>query len=170
MTDEGDSQRPTRFKVIYMGEKMDNIIKKRRPEYAITEEEIKEVEERFEIVFPKVLRDFYLEHNGDYIKNCFFFINENEYSVQDMHYIKIEKEASVEVVLQWQREDGLVPNDLVPFAYDMGGESFYWSTENQGVYFLDIEDPCIANKICNSIEKFFKIIEEAEPYIIKGKM
>ena len=54
---------------------MDNIIKKRRPEYAITEEEIKEVEERFEIVFPQVLIDFYLEHNGDYIKNCFFFIN-----------------------------------------------------------------------------------------------
>ena len=41
---------------------MDNIIKKRRPEYAITEEEIKEVEERFEIVFPQVLIDFYLEH------------------------------------------------------------------------------------------------------------
>lgn len=145
---------------------MYTFIKERHPELAVTEKDIREVEERFGIVFPKILRDFYLEHNGDYIKNCFLKINEDEYSLQDMHYLKIEKRARVELILEWQRDDGFVPVNLVPFAYDMGGESFYWSTEDQGVYFLDIEEPSIANKICDSVEEFFKLIEEAEPYIV----
>ena len=142
---------------------MDNIIKKRRPEYAITEEEIKEVEERFEIVFPKVLRDFYLEHNGDLIKSCIFTLDGNNYMVAEMFYIK-HPNAALELIMQWDRQDGFIPATMVPLAHDPGGERYYWNTEDESVYFidgLDIENPVF---VCKTIDEFFKLIEGADPF------
>ncbi|MBQ3600663.1 MAG: SMI1/KNR4 family protein, partial [Lachnospiraceae bacterium] len=69
---------------------MYNIIQETHREYAITEEDIREVEERFGIIFPQMLRKFYLEHNGDYIKSCIFTLDGNNYMVQDLHYIKVK--------------------------------------------------------------------------------
>lgn len=143
---------------------MYKFIKERRSQYAITEEDIKEVEERFDIKFPIALREFYLEHNGDFIKTSCFSIGGETFTLDDMYYIKIKGEAPVELVLQWQREDGYISSDLIPFACDCGGESYYWSTEDEKVYFIDgmdLENPMY---ICESIDAFFKIMEEAEPF------
>ena len=143
---------------------MYKFIRERHQEYAITENDIREVEERFGIVFPKVLRDFYLEYNGDSIKDSCFSVNGNEYTVDDMHYIKIKGRPSVEFVLQLEREDGYIPSNLVAFAYDCGGESYYWSMDDGKVYFIDTEEIENIIFVCDSIEEFFKLLEEAEPF------
>ena len=143
---------------------MYNIIKKIHREYAITEEDIREVEERFGITFPQVLRKFYLEHNGDIIKSCIFTLDGNEYMVQDLHYIKVKNRASVDLIFPWQIEDGYISPCFVPFAYDPGGESYYWHTEDESVYFIngiDIENPVF---VCKTIDEFFKLIEGADPF------
>ena len=143
---------------------MYEFIKERHKEYAITEKDIKEVEERFGIIFPPSLREFYLEHNGDYIKSCIFKLNGNEYMVDDMHYIKVKDRASVDLIYPWQLDDGYISPSLIPFAYDPGGESYYWSTENGNVYFINGEDIENPQYVCESISEFFKLMEEAEPF------
>ena len=143
---------------------MNNIIKKIHREYAITEEDIREVEERFGITFPQILRKFYLEHNGDIIKSCIFTLDENEYMVDKMFYIK-HPNVALELIMQWDRQDGFIPATMVPLAYDHGGERYYWNTEDESVYFIngiDIENPIF---VCKTIDEFFKLIEEAEPFL-----
>ena len=140
---------------------MYKIIKETRKEYAITEEDIREVEERFGITFPQVLRKFYLEHNGDIIKSCIFTLDGNEYMVQDLHYIKVKNRASVDLIFPWQIEDGYISPCFVPFAYDPGGESYYWSTDDGKVYFINTEEIENIIFVCDSIEEFFKMLEEA---------
>lgn len=142
---------------------MYKFIRERHQEYAITENDIREVEERFEIVFPKILREFYLEHNGDIIRSSFFWMNGEKYLVHEMYYIK-HPNAALEKVIQWDREDGYISEKMIPFAHDHGGESYYWNTEDEKVYFIngiDIENPSF---VCDSIEEFFKILEEAEQF------
>ena len=54
---------------------------------------------------------------------------------------------------------------MVPLAYDHGGERYYWNTEDESVYFIngiDIENPIF---VCKTIDEFFKLIEEAEPFL-----
>ena len=143
---------------------MYKFIEERRTKYTITEADIKEVEERFNITFPPVLRNFYLEHNGDKIRECIFKLKGNEYMVHDMHYIKIKEQVSVDLVYQWQLDDGDISPNMIPFAYDLGGESYYWSTENGKVYFINGEDIENPQYVCESINEFFKLMEEAEPF------
>lgn len=103
---------------------MDRIIRDRSKEYSITEQDIKEVEERFGIHFSEILKQFYLEHSGAKIKYCRLKINDEDFYVEGLYYIK-DPTVELETVMQWDRNDGYIPNNMVLLAYDEGRERYY---------------------------------------------
>lgn len=84
--------------------------------------------------------------------------------VDKMFYIK-HSNVALELIMQWDRQDGFIPVTMVPLAYAHGGERYYWNTEDESVYFIDgqdIENPVF---VCKTIDEFLKLIEEAEPFL-----
>lgn len=140
---------------------MDRIIRDRSKEYSITEQDIKEVEERFGIHFPEILKQFYLEHSGAKIKYCRLKINDEDFYVEGLYYIK-DPTVELEKVMQWDRDDGYIPNNMVLLAYDEGRERYYWDINDESVYFFDGADLDNPIFICKTICKFFDLLINAE--------
>lgn len=140
---------------------MNRIIRDSSKEYLITENNIREVEERFEIRFPEVLRQFYLEHSGAKIKYCKLNVNDEVLYVEGLYYIK-DPILELEQVIQWDRDDGCIPENMVILAYDEGRERYYWDSNDESVYFFDSADLDNPIFICKTIREFFDLLINAE--------
>lgn len=142
---------------------MYNFIKDRSSEYLVTEKEIHEVEEKFEIMFPQKLKDFYLKYSGATLELRKITVNDERYFVEGIYYIK-DSTVALETIMQWDRNDGYISDKMIPLAYDQGGERYYWNTEDEKVYFMDGIDLDNPIYICENISEFFKLLEAAEPF------
>ena len=60
---------------------MFKFIKAENEEFNITEEYVRNIENKLNIKFPKSLREFYIEHNGAEIKECKFLLHNMEFLV-----------------------------------------------------------------------------------------
>ena len=142
---------------------MYKFIKERQQQNAVTEKDIKEVEEKFKIMFPQKLKDFYLKYSGATLELREIRVNNEKYFIEGMYYIK-DSTVALEEIMQWDRNDGYISDKMVPLAYDQSRERYYWNTEDEKVYFIDgmdLENPIY---ICENISEFFKLLEEAEPF------
>jgi cell wall assembly regulator SMI1 len=135
----------------------------------ITECEICLVEEQFRFKFPQALRDLYLLHNGGQpLKSRFT----GRLGPQTVHRLLPIKHGSHTVVDSLQRlkiESSLLPDGLVPFAIDRGGNFFCFSISSDqfgAVYFLDMdhlkpEDPKSAvTWLAESVKSFFDCLTD----------
>ena len=123
-----------------------------------SEDEIKRIENKYNIAFPEILRNYYLECNIEYIRTVRFKagIDENkEFSVHGINEFKnVEQHKDIEI------KEGWTHKDFYPFAYDEGGNAYYWSSKDGKVYLLFSDD--IENEIfvCNSVKEMFEIMED----------
>lgn len=57
-----------------------------------------------------------------------------------------------------------IPNDWYPFAEDMGGATYYWSSETHKVYFVIPDDPDSLEEpdpVADSIEEFIEMMNNS---------
>ncbi|SHL81177.1 SMI1 / KNR4 family (SUKH-1) [Anaerocolumna jejuensis DSM 15929] len=136
---------------------MYNFIKKTIDNYSISINEIRMVEKKFDIIFPKNLVDFFLKYNGAEIWLCEVNKNNNRYEVAELIPIKYGR-LPVEKILRWDIDDGIVEKGMIPIARDRGGNVYYLSvkTGNIVLYYVDdIENPiCISSNIDEFLENF----------------
>ena len=136
---------------------MYNFIKKTIDNYSISIDEIRMVENEFDIIFPKNLVDYFLKYNGAEIWLCEVNKNNNRYEVAELIPIKYGR-LPVEKILRWDIDDGIVEKGMIPIARDRGGNVYYLSvkTGNIVLYYVDdIENPiCISSNIDEFLENF----------------
>lgn len=147
---------------------MFEFIKSDNEDAKVTVEYIEGLEEKMQIKFPTILKEFYLKHNGAKIKECCFEIYETEffiYSLCDLNYGRMP----VEKILEKITSNEGIPNQCYPIAED-DINYYYWDTRDGKIYYYmidDIEHPII---ICNSVEEFFEILNSCydKKITIKG--
>lgn len=109
----------------------------------ITEEDIISTEVELSIKFPRSFTDFYKFVNGGYfVKNCWKTGDDIVYIVGQILPIKFPIATSsmtLENSFNLLKSRGLLPNNLIPFAVDLGGNYFCISVENEVIYWLDHE-------------------------------
>lgn len=133
----------------------------------VSEDEIKRVENKYNIRFPEVIRNYYLEYNIEYIRTVYFHagINGNkEFGVHGINEFKnVEKYKDIEI------KEGWTHDGFYPFAYDEGGNTYYWSSIDGKVFLLYNDD--IENEIfvCNSVKEMFKLMEDKIDSILFGQ-
>ncbi|MBQ3160714.1 MAG: SMI1/KNR4 family protein [Oscillospiraceae bacterium] len=150
----------------------------------VSEDDINRVEKKLGIVFPDVLRKYYLEHNGKRIHTL--YIPECDGEITGVHDIipiitneiihGIKSEFSVECIKEnelnepWNR----VASYLIPLAINEGGDIYYWDTNDGKVYisFNADEDENgmeIPYYVCSSVDEMFRLMNEAYEKKINSK-
>lgn len=137
---------------------MYNFIKKTIDNYSISIDEIRMVEKEFDITFPENIVSFFLEYNGAEIWLCEVNKNNNNnnrYEVAELIPIKYGR-LSVEKILKWDIDDGIVEKGMIPIARDRGGNVYYLSVKTGNIvlyYVADIENPiCISSNFDEFLE------------------
>lgn len=137
--------------------KMYTFIKENRNGYLVNKEDIKEIEEFWNIKFPMILKDFYINYNGAKINLCKFSMDGFEYEISEMLPLKYGQ-CNFEDVIKNDREDGIIPNNMLPIANNRGGDYYYWDEVSKKIFLYccdDIENPVY---ICDNIEELFKLM------------
>ncbi len=101
------------------------------------------IEQKFQVKIPAAVREHYLIYNGGYPqKPVFTDKNENTYVVDWFIPVSGKKERSVENTLRLLREDEGIPDWLIPFADEDGGNLFCFSVREAdygAIYYYDHE-------------------------------
>lgn len=139
---------------------MYNFIKQQKEDYHITKEDLENIEKKYGILFPEVLKKYYLEHNGDTIKLCTFDIDGYNYEIAKIVQLKYGS-ATFEHIVDGDREDKIIDENMFPVARNEGGDYYYWNKENENInlyYCDDIEYPIY---ICKNMEELFEIMQKS---------
>lgn len=139
---------------------MYKFIKEIKDGYTICEEECMLIEREFGFRMPKVLLEYYKRYNGARIALCRFEVNGYDYEVSEILPLKYGG-CCLEEIVRNDREDGIIPHELIPLANNRGGDYYYWDMSTGKVYFIycdDIENPI---QISESIEAFLETMEAA---------
>lgn len=119
---------------------------------------IQRAEQKYHIVFPKALREYYSKYDGMRINLCMIRRGERSYEVSRI--IPLSGEGlTFEKIVDNDREDGFVDADFYPLASNRGGDLYYWSAGDRKVYLLygdDIEHPIL---ICQDVSTFFESLQ-----------
>lgn len=130
---------------------------KEEPPLPVTLEEIELIEKIFQIQFPQILKDFYLQYNAVKMHLCVFSVNGNEYEAAKI--IPLKADHAFECIRTNELKDDFIPESFMPLARNRGGDYYYWDSKSEAVYLLYSD--CIENPIliCDSIEAFFDLLE-----------
>ena len=131
----------------------------------VSEEYIKNVERKFNIKFPTVLKEYYLNYNFSDNKECCFkidgFDGEDTDFILDciipLKYGTIPFEKQYEYVLN----DNDISSDFIPLAVDLDSDLYYWNKKSGEVWYISHENVENPIPICESVEKFFEILNDS---------
>lgn len=119
--------------------------------------EIRNLENKYKIRFPEVLRKYCLEFDGARIKLQRLEIR--GYSCEVSGIVPICGDGlSFEKIVENDRADGFISEDFYPLAADRGGDIYYWDAESEHVYLMladDIENPFL---VSDSVSDFFGLL------------
>lgn len=113
----------------------------------LTDKDILEIETKYRFKFPIDIREHYLTYNGGEPERYVFVDDDgNEYIVQKFFPIKYKNHmggGNLESTLDRLREDDkILPDWLMPFAVDLGGTLYCFSSREDelgSIYFWDHE-------------------------------
>lgn len=101
----------------------------------LTNDDISDIEKQYKFTFPKDISEHYLTFNGGRPKRNIFKDSDGyEYIINYFIPIKWKNEkgkGNLETVLDLLRADPVLPDYLIPFAYDPGGDMFCFSTKEE---------------------------------------
>jgi len=133
----------------------------------VTEDYINELEKKMKIVFPNILREYYLKHNFSKEKECTFRIEgiDADFILNCIIPLKYGK-VSLEKQYEWVLKDDYLSNELIPLAIDMDEDNYYWNSKTGKVYYISLSN--VENKIlvCNSVDEFFEILNKSVDEVI----
>lgn len=136
---------------------MFNFIESEDMDANVSEEYVVQMEKELGIVFPQILKNYYLYHNGSEIKECRFEKYGLEFCVIlifSLNYGTI----SVEKILKYNAKNSSIPKSFMPLALDEDEDDYYWDTQEGKVYYLSLENVEHPKEICGSVEEFFEIL------------
>jgi len=133
----------------------------------VTEDYINELEKKMKIVFPNILREYYLKHNFSKEKECTFRIEgiDADFILNCIIPLKYGK-VSLEKQYEWVLKDDYLSNELIPLAIDMDEDNYYWNSKTGKVYYIslsNVENPIL---VCNSVDEFFEILNKSVDEVI----
>lgn len=150
----------------------------------VTNEDISRIEKKFSIVFPDILKEYYLKYNGMYIHTVELSYDDGE--ITGVHEIipvitnemidgTIPDEYSVECIKENELNEPynrVLPN-LIPFAVNEGGDYYYWDTKDGKVYISfnadeDENGTEIPYYICSSVDEMFRLMSEEYEKEMRG--
>ena len=107
-------------------------------------EDLDRIEQKFHVKIPADVREHCLAYNGGYPeKPIFTDENGNEYSVDLFIPVRDGKKRPMEKTLELLRaDDGVIPEWLIPFAEEDGGNLFCFSVRESdlgAIYYYDHE-------------------------------
>ena len=124
---------------------------------------IQYLEQKYGIVFPEILREFYATTDSGGMKPCEIELNGRRFYPSSLVTLE-DGDLDFEYAADNDRDEPMcqfVPADWYPFAYDGSGNLFYWSSRTQQVFFLDQEDADAPVQIAESIEEFMEMLNNA---------
>jgi len=121
---------------------------------------INEVERKFNITFPNILKEFYLKYNYSNIKECDFdIVLLGAFLVEDILPLKYGN-YNFEKIYTTVLESDWIAKEFIPFATDISGDHFYWNSNSGKVYYISHEDCENPILICNNIDEFFTLMNK----------
>ncbi|ABQ03928.1 SMI1/KNR4 family protein [Flavobacterium johnsoniae] len=126
-------------------------------EQKLTIKEIIEFEKLFNCLLPDSFKDFYLLNNGGFLPEE----NYNRFILGGFNSIKYGK-LPIERIYKDLIEDFNNLNQMIPFAYDYGGNCFLLSLkkENSNSIFLWLIDEKELVFVCQSFDLFISYLED----------
>lgn len=125
----------------------------------ITTNYIDEIENKFNIKFPNILKEYYLNYNCAEEKECTFKVRGiDEDFVLDFIIPLKYGNCNLEKEYEWVLKNDYISNKYIPLAYDIDSNMYYWDSKNGKVYYIsneNVENPIL---ICNSVDEFFDIL------------
>ncbi len=120
-----------------------------------------ELQEKYDFVYPDILREYYENYNESVIETCEFVANGKEIMIYNILSVKYGNE-SVEECIRNQKNK-LIPKYYIPFARDVEGRFFYLSKKDSGIYTDINKEYCFGikhpMKISDSVEELFDVME-----------
>lgn len=121
-------------------------------EHALSVQELGEFEERFRTTLPTEFKEFYLRSNGGNLSEN---KRDNEFLLSGFTPIKYG-EIPIEIVYSDLIDNIPSLKEMIPFAYDQGGNSFVLSVQDDdyGSIHLYLMDEKELAFVCGSFEEF----------------
>ena len=119
--------------------------------------DFEDIEKKYNVIFPKDFKEFYLENNGLKIHLCLF---DEKYEINT--FLELRGEWSIESVKDEEIADEIIPNNMIPFGDDEGGDFYYINTNDGGVYLIRCEDIENYILIARSFTDFLGILDDSE--------
>lgn len=137
---------------------MYNFLKDTTKHNHTTISDITRIEEKYSIKFPSILKNFYLDYDGNKINLCKF--NVDGYSCEVAKIIPLNANGlTFEKIVENDRADGFIDKDFYPIASNRGGDFYYWSSKTGKVYLVladDIDNPFV---VSSNVETFFSLMD-----------
>ena len=127
----------------------------------LEESYINDVQKKYGITFPQILKEYYKKYNESVLYNCIINVEGKQISINKIISLKYGNHC-LEKVIEHQKNER-IPSKYVPFARNVENEHFYWDTTDGHIYVdanshCDIKEPI---KICDSIDELFKLMEDS---------
>lgn len=131
----------------------------------ITQDYIHEFQNKYNVILPKILREYYLKYNKSDIKECNFYLYDVELKFSLEFIIPLYgANVNVEKILEIYKNDKYLQT-FVPLAEDIEGDDFYWDKKTGKVFYIAITNVENPIPICDSVEEFFKLLN----YVVERK-
>lgn len=131
----------------------------------ITESDLTAIEQKYKFQFPHEIKEHYLRYNGGTPKKS-LFIDEDGYTFVVNNFLPIKYgNSTLEETLDFLRLDQILPEWLIPFADDPGGDLYCFSIDEEelgAIYYwsheYDIEDDPEEHicYLCDSLTEFIE--------------
>lgn len=115
---------------------------------------ITELEKKYHIKFSEELKDYYYKYDKESINLSIIEIDGYECEIAKIVPIVAEK-MDFETIVDNDKADGFVPDNLYPIARDRGGNYYYWNAETENVFLVFVDDIDNPFKVADSIKDFF---------------
>ena len=132
-----------------------------------SEERIAYLEQKYDIVFPAILRLLYSKITSGEMKMCEFEIVDRHFAVTRIVHLE-DEDIDFEFIADDERDEPMcnyIPCDWYPLA-EYGGNYYYWSSNTHRIYYVDHEDVEEQMLISDSIEAFIELLNNS---IVEGE-
>ena len=105
----------------------------------ITEQDMIELETKYDFKFPECLKGFYLKYNAGKLEKNLYAIGDDEFIFHSFYSIK-HGYATLNEKMSSNYNDDWWPKRFIPFGYDGGGNSFCFHKDTGEIYYLYDDD------------------------------
>lgn len=140
---------------------MFEFIKSERPQDNVSHSYLDELEKKWDIHFPDILREYYTEHNRAITPEISFTgrIVDIDFCVEFILPVTGAR-ISVEEIMQVNADDKWIPKTFIPLARDVDADYYYWNANSGKVYYLTMGNIHNPIPVCDSVEEFFDILDK----------